>query len=424
MVRLQISTLFDLEGLKNGVSKTALMAAILAVSACSTPDWADPTEWFDGDSGGTARPTQIEQPEDADGEYPALGSVPDEAGQNVSIQEASDISEGLKADRENAQYTDEKLRADTAQQTMPRKKAAPVVAPVAAPTATGPAVPAVPASSVAAAPIPSPVQIPSVSAPKPIAIPKVGQITPTGQVSSVGQVPQVSQTSSGVKLMPNAAPVTTPQQAYTRIAPGTGTTVISGTGVNNVFRQQLAASAATTTTLPASTQFQSYPSQPLGPSAVTVSPIVRDTYNNPVASGYGATVGGAAMQTGGYGVPGMGGVQPDAIIYFETGSSRIGAGDRKKLSELIKVQKQTGAVIRVVGHASSRTRELPVDRHMVVNLRMSQERASVVVASLIKMGADSNRVILESVSDRSPITSEAMPSEEAKNRRTEIFLVK
>ncbi|MBL4739625.1 MAG: OmpA family protein [Sneathiella sp.] len=416
MVSLQISTLLDLKGMKSGVSKTALMAAILAISACSTPDWADPTEWFDGDSSGPARPTQIEQPKD---EYPALGSVPDEAGKNVSIEEARDIAEGLKADRENAQYTDEKLRADTAPQAMPMPKAAPVVPQTAAvPVSNGPTVPAIPTATVAAAPIPSPVQIPSVGMPKPVAVP------PIGQASTMGQVPQVSQTSSGVKLMPNAAPVTTPQQAYSRIAPGTGTTVISGTGVNNVFQQQLAASAATTTNLPANMQFQSYPAQPLGPSAVTVSPIVRDTYNNPIIAGYGANVGGATAQGRAYGVPMTSGAQPDAIIYFETGSSRIGAGDRAKLAKLVQVQKQTGALIRVVGHASSRTRELPEDRHMLVNLRMSQQRTSAVVASLIKMGADTSKVILESVSDRAPITREAMPSAEAKNRRTEIFLVK
>lgn len=418
MVNLQISSSLDLDGFKRGVSRTALGAALLVVAGCSTPDWADPTEWFDGDSGDANRPKQIEQKEEA-GDYPALGAVPDEAGKTVSIEEAKDIEQGLKADRENAQYTDEKLRADTAVQTLPAAKApitppAAITAPSTTAPATGTAVQAVSVPTVTAAPIPQPVQVPGV--------PKFPQVS----APAVGQFPQTAQVT-GLKQIPNAAPVTTPQQAYTRVAPGTGTTVISGTGVNDVFHQQLAASAATTMTLPAGTQFQSYPTQPLGQSAVTVSQIVRDTYNSPVVAGYGASVGG--VPTGRPAVAGYGsnlgtGAQPDAVIFFETGSSRVGAGDRNKLKQIAKAQKQNGGVIRVVGHASSRTRELPVDRHMLVNLRMSQERSNAVVTNLIKIGVPSTSIVVEALSDSAPLTRESMPSAEAKNRRTEIFLVK
>ncbi len=390
MVNMQISSSLDTGIVKKGVSRTALLISLLVLAGCSTPDWVNPGTWFEGE-GDASRPEQIEQPE-----YPKLGDVPDEAGKTVSIQEAKGIEEGLKADRENAQYTDEQLRADTSPQAAPRPKA-----PVAAPTPaqpTGPAVAAAPSPAVNSAAIPQPGQ------------------TPAPAASTTGQ--------AGTKLMPNAAPTTTPQQAYARVAPGTGTTVISGNGVNTVFQQQLAASAATTTTLPANTQFQSYPVRPLGTTAVTVAPIVRDTYNQPVALGYGAAVGGNQPVRGPYNGAVASGVKPDAVIHFEVGSARIGAGDRSKLVQIANLQKQSGATLRVVGHASSRTRELPVDRHMLVNLRMSQERSSAVVTSLINMGVDARNIIVESVSDKAPVTRESMPSAEAKNRRTEIFLVK
>ncbi|MBL4906741.1 MAG: hypothetical protein JKX94_04755, partial [Sneathiella sp.] len=135
MVIMQISSFPDLKNLKKGVSRTALIGALLIVAGCSTPDWIDPTDWFDSDSGDANRPTKIEQPEE-DGDYPKLGSVPDEAGKTISIEEASDIQEGLKADRENAQYTDEKLRADTAVQSMPVTKKPVVPLPTTTPPAT------------------------------------------------------------------------------------------------------------------------------------------------------------------------------------------------------------------------------------------------------------------------------------------------
>ncbi len=96
----------------------------------------------------------------------------------------------------------------------------------------------------------------------------------------------------------------------------------------------------------------------------------------------------------------------------------------QKIADIAAMQRQTGATVRVVGHASSRTRQLPVGRHKMVNLRMSQDRSSSVVKALISRGVNPQNISVESVSDSMPVTRESMPSEEAKNRRTEIFLVK
>jgi len=379
MVTMKYSTFFGSYNMKKGASRLVMGAALLAIAGCSTPDWVNPVSWFDDEE-----PIETVA---ANGEYPKLGDVPDVAGQTVSIEEAASIQEGLRADRQNAEYTEDNLRAATTPQTMPVPNAP--VAQVA--SATGPAITPSPSQAVTS-----------------------GQLNQP--VTAVSQFPVVSQTPGGLKLMPNAAPITTPQQAYARQVPGGSTVVISGTGVNDVFHQQLAASAATTSTLPANMQFQSFAAQPLGATAVSVHQVVRDTYNSPVALGYGATTG---FRSSGAGFMGA----PAAVIHFETGSARLGAVDLSKLKQIVQTAQQTGASIKVVGHASSRTRQLPVDRHKLVNLRMSQERSGIVVNRLIKLGVSPSKIIVESLSDSTPVMQEAMPSDEAKNRRTEIFLV-
>ncbi|WP_169568715.1 OmpA family protein [Sneathiella limimaris] len=403
----------EVESLKRGASRMAIAASFLALAGCSTPDWVNPVNWFEDTADA---PQQIEQPEeevakapatssDEDGEFPKLGDTPPVPGKTISIKDAETIEQGLKADKEKAQYTDQKLRADTAIQPLPTPK--PVEAP--APAAAAPSASVASSGPLTAPATVAPVTSAPLTAPKPVS---------AGTAPTLAAPSQATQ--GGVKLMPNAAPVTTPEDAYAQRVPGGNTVVISGSGVNDVYQRQLAASAATTTTLPASTQFQSYPVQPLNNSAVAVSPIVQDTYNQPVALGYGNATGvGGAAQNVGYSSYG----EPAAIIHFEVGSSRVGSGDMSKLRSIAKQYGQQGGIVKVVGHASSRTRELPLDRHKLVNLRMSQERATSVVKALINLGVPSESIAVESKSDLMPLTREAMPSDEAKNRRTEIFLV-
>jgi outer membrane protein OmpA-like peptidoglycan-associated protein len=107
-------------------------------------------------------------------------------------------------------------------------------------------------------------------------------------------------------------------------------------------------------------------------------------------------------------------------------------GDTTILSGAAKVQiraaaesfriKGSAGFIRVVGHASSRTGNMPLERHLVVIFEKSQQRANSVAQELIKDGIPAEKVLVEAVGDSQPVYYESMPKGEDGNRRAEIFL--
>ena len=111
-----------------------------------------------------------------------------------------------------------------------------------------------------------------------------------------------------------------------------------------------------------------------------------------------------------------------ATIQFGNGSARLTTEDVRILREVISIHKQQGGVIRVVGHASSRTRDMAPEKHLRVNHSMSLNRADMVARELLKLGLPGENLFVGGVSDRQPLYQEVMPSGEAGNRRTEIFV--
>ena len=79
-------------------------------------------------------------------------------------------------------------------------------------------------------------------------------------------------------------------------------------------------------------------------------------------------------------------------------------------------------MIRIVGHASSRTANMPVEKHLMVIFEKSQARANAVAKEIIRDGVPAARVLVEAVGDSQPIYYESMPKGDAGNRRAEIFL--
>ena len=112
------------------------------------------------------------------------------------------------------------------------------------------------------------------------------------------------------------------------------------------------------------------------------------------------------------------------VINFGHGSHQLSAADRRFLSKIASEVKKTGASVRVVGHASMRTRDMDELKHTLANFNVSVKRAEAVASFLIANGVKAEKLIVDAVGDSQPLNYESMPSEERANRRAEIFILK
>ena len=119
-----------------------------------------------------------------------------------------------------------------------------------------------------------------------------------------------------------------------------------------------------------------------------------------------------------------GGVPPTATVFFSGDGTNLPAGARNQIRDAVAAFQAGGGAgsIKVVGHASSRTANMPVERHLEVIFQKSQARANAVAQALIRAGVPADRVQIEAVGDSQPVYYESMPKGEDGNRRAEIFV--
>jgi len=142
-----------------------------------------------------------------------------------------------------------------------------------------------------------------------------------------------------------------------------------------------------------------------------------------VIAGSGSVTGGRGSVTEGSGsVTGGSGSVKVATILFDDGSTSLGNQEKLILQQVAELHRQRGGTVRVVGHASSRTRNMDPDRHRSVNYRISVERASAVARELAILGVSSEMIVVSAMADEQPVYHEVMPSGEAGNRRAEIYI--
>ncbi len=469
----------------NGPVAVTILALVLA-GCSYVPEWASPVTWYDGVASGVSsvagavggvfsggddedsvQEAAAAATEDEDGDdeaYPRLSAVPDRPEPSA---DTGDVAEGLVADRENARYTDEQLRSGGG--TAPREVEVAAVQPAPAPARTPAPVTAparAPAPVTAPAPAETRVAVADPAAPQPVeprrrtgaaartslltddeidqrrtittgrsaappprrAAPQpVPPVVPRSLVQdrpAAARAPVVVAEAAPVppaaapRLAPAARPVAQAPAARVQVAQLPAVMAGGNDVVAAVYAQLLTDSASTVTTAPANAAFQTPTATPLPAETLSVPGIVRDTYNEALAATDAIVAGSLAL-------PGMADFAPQgpvAVVKFLVGSAVIRRQYQMAIKDAAEQQKAQGGIIRVVGHASSRTRNLPVARHILVNFRISMDRANSVAKSLMQLGVSPAAILIEAKSDNEPVFLEAMPQGEAENRRAEIFL--
>ncbi|MEQ8653624.1 MAG: OmpA family protein [Kiloniellales bacterium] len=410
--------------------------------------------------------------------YPNLAQVPDKPPPVTPEQIRASTAAGLEADRANAQYTAPLTAAGTGVQSAAPPPPTPA-ATQAAESTTSAATTAASSTAAAATAAPSAAAAAATAAPSAAAASAAQAVpdTPTADsvspaVAASGRPTSLDQTTTAVAAagVPSNAPgrSTIPSAAGTQAAsPYTGGAAVSGSsGAASTAATTAATTAAATTSgaatataagvTPGPTGTPSASKTPgaqalassrrqrrSGTQAAAVAPTPTTVASTgvvgapvqaalptqqpglPLGPGPGASAAAAAAAAPlvpPQGTVGSGAVQLVAVIYFANGSAALDGRDVAVLREVAAIQRQYGGVIRVIGHASSRTAVLPQERHQMVNLQVSFDRAESVGQALLRAGLPSTALVMEGISDRQPVYHEFMVTGEAGNRRAEIFL--
>ena len=438
--------------------KSALCLATalsLTLAGCSSvPDALNPVEWYNSSAdavGGWFDDSDSDTTGDT-GAYPNVSSVPASPAPRTSAVERTDIKEELVADRANAQYDDSATKPSVSD------------ASTSSLSQVQPTVPAAPAPSAAAEPIKPVRMTASDEATKQMEEPAkpAVQTLPSRAVSDAGT------SSPRSSLWPNSpAPESAGDRPVTSADVGEPTTRKSradlprtgGVAGSRYERLSQSSPSSDNTTAAKSLDTKAETAQPTtdtmsppvaAPAAPQPAPALQPVpaqISAPAEVALPATDTGALTLTipdGGAfnfndpsvivdesALPGIAGTYPAAgggsyqagVIRFSTGSARLSSADQGVVRELVSLIREYNATVEIVGHASSRTRNMDPFEHKLVNFEISLQRANAVAEALVNAGAPSDRISVVAVGDSQPVSSEAMPAGEAENRRAEIYLI-
>lgn len=440
-------------------SKSALglaTALSLTLAGCSSvPDALNPVEWYNTSSdavGGWFDDSEGDQAGDT-GAYPNVSSVPEKPAPRTSAVERADIKEELVADRAHAQYDDKApapsvtdASTTSLSQIQPTAPAAPApsassgsdsvepIKPVrmtASDEATKqmeepakPAASSLPSRAVTTARDASPRSslwpnspAPESASDRPVTSGDVGE--PTTR-SSRADLPNPAAAGERYKsLVPNrssgdvaAESMPAPEPAKTEMPapePARQSAAIP-TAPEPVSQPEPA---------PEPVAIPAAPAPETGALALNVPDNGPYNFNDPSVIVDESALPGAV---GSY-PAGEGGSYQAGVIRFSIGSSQLSGADQGVIRELVPLIREYNATVEIVGHASSRTRNMDPAEHKLINFEVSLKRANAVAQALINAGAPSDRISVVAVGDSQPVSSEAMPLGEAENRRAEIYLI-
>jgi outer membrane protein OmpA-like peptidoglycan-associated protein len=415
----------------------AAFAVAMSASACSSlpsmpdvPDWVDPTTWFGDDSSSAT---------DDSGQAPDLANLPDKPTGSSSADQQQ-VAESLAADRSNAKYSSDALRGGTESAAPPP----PDVAPVAPTSAALPSVESKPAAAPVEQPRTAQVDQSIAQAPTgpamPGTLPSPGLATRVASIAAPVQTASLPEPAPAVAMPPpGAQPAVPPTPAVPQLV-GSIAPSDAALGFKPSHAVALDPSVSQFVAPPVLQHYEQTAANaglPYSSPVVAVASTKRTKLRKPHdAEG----VGGPETMTGAV-VANLEAVQPNttstpsvyaspqglpatAVVFFRGDSVNLNAEARAQVRAAAEQFKAGGGqgFVRVVGHSSSRTANMSVERHLEVIFRKSQDRASAVAQELIHDGVPASKVLVEAVGDSQPVYYESMPKGEDGNRRTEIFL--
>ncbi len=390
---------FGLAGASKGLVRVAAIAMLgAALSACSTvPGWVDPTTWIGGDDSSVAsdddglpadqqadqRPDQQIDDQGSSSGQPGLAYIPDRPAPSSTPQERRQVADSLAADRSRQRYSGEQLRGDSQSTAAPPQQDAPQ--------------PQQPAQVAAVATAPTSQYAPS---------------APATVYSGSGGDPAVPATSTGVV---SSGPPTTDQQLgfQPSKAPPLDPAVSQFVPPSIMARYQQTATVDPGTAIAAPVA-PAVPDQggTGGPEAMSGAVVANLDAIQPPPDAQGSAYANPA------------GLPPSEVVFFPHDTTVLSSEARKLVRAAAETYRSRGGngYVRVVGHSSSRTANMPLARHLAYNFERSQARATAVAKELIRDGVPAEKVLVEAVGDSQPVYFESMPQGEEGNRRAEIFI--
>ena len=344
------------KSLRREVHRVAMLVAMLGLVACNPVEtWRDWTGASRNDPDPeTARNNQnLAAGEAAD--YPNLASVPPPPNRALTAAQREKLTQSLIADRTNAKYTDERLRAGFPAVSA----AAPPPPPPPVPEVVN-AAPAKPGGS--AAPPPAPAPAPAPASGEALAAPAPG----SGQVlRKSGEPPEPGPMESSLE-MPKVRSTPNPEQIQAAPPPPYPTPAPT------------AANAA-----PATPRLQSPPAPAPLPAALDST-----AYQAPPPPPVLAPLGGSGRAV--RKAPGAA-AGPVAEIRFAADSTSLSAEDRQTIGKIVPLYQQNPGRIRIIGYAGAGSGAVEA----LNSFRAALDRAQAVAAALTQAGIPSDRIAVE-----------------------------
>jgi len=391
---------------KNLLRLAAVLAVGVSAAGCSSvPDWIDPTSWVGDNSAQTA---------DDSGQAPDLADIPSKPHASTP-DDQKQVADSLAADRSQATYSADALRAGNETSAPPPADAPPpdrsgAHANIEEDAQSTPSTPA----SATASDTSSESGTTEASAPPP---PRVAtaeashvqpQRSPAAAASTSSAPSAVAQSDASLGFRPSAAPALDPS-----VAQFVSPSVLSRYRHTASLSPDSAVAPPSATETKSSGQHKRHKSAEGegGPEQMTGDVVANmDAVDTP-----GASLSAYADANGN---------APAAVVFFPGDGTTLNASSRAKVKQVVQAYQAKGnqGFIKVVGHSSSRTPNMPIEKHLALIFQRSQDRANAVAHELIKLGVPAAKVLVEAVGDSQPRYYESMPKGEEGNRRAEIFL--